>query len=310
LQFGIGATGSGCVEAQALFTNSPVTLADVGDTLSLTVTFINTSGLLTQSGAMGFGLYNSGQNYPVPGGLNGSLAGTGNATGNAQTWVGFVGQLSYTGANSQILTRPAQNGTGNNNQDAVTSGSSASFSNPAGSTIGMASAAPSVTLVAGNPYTEVLTLTLAATNTLAITNFFYSGTDTNGALLSQFGGVATGATCLTNSLDSLAIGWRAMASTYATAIDINQIAVNATFATSGPSVSLIPTNIVCQVVGGQLQLSWPQDHLGWRLQIQTNDLNYGLGTNWTTVPDSTNINSMNITINPANGAVFLRLIYP
>jgi hypothetical protein len=310
LQFGIGATGSGCVEAQALFTNSPVTLADVGDTLSLTVTFINTSGLLTQSGAMGFGLYNSGQNYPVPGGLNGSLAGTGNATGNAQTWVGFVGQLSYTGANSQILTRPAQNGTGNNNQDAVTSGSSASFSNPAGSTIGMASAAPSVTLVAGNPYTEVLTLTLAATNTLAITNFFYSGTDTNGALLSQFGGVATGATCLTNSFDSLAIGWRAMASTYATAIDINQIAVNATFATSGPSVSLIPTNIVCQVVGGQLQLSWPQDHLGWRLQIQTNDLNYGLGTNWTTVPDSTNINSMNITINPANGAVFLRLIYP
>ena len=65
-----------------------------------------------------------------------------------------------------------------------------------------------------------------------------------------------------------------------------------------------------QADGGQMQLSWPQDHLGWRLQIQTNDLNSGLGTNWVTVPDSTNVMSTNIVINPENGSVFLRLIYP
>jgi hypothetical protein len=59
-----------------------------------------------------------------------------------------------------------------------------------------------------------------------------------------------------------------------------------------------------------LQLSWPQSHLGWRLQIQTNDLTDGLGTNWVTVANSTNVNSANVPLNPANGSVFLRLVYP
>jgi polygalacturonase len=308
-QFGIGTTTSGCIEVQALFTNSPVALMNNGDTLSLTVTFTNTSGLLTQSSAMGFGLYHSGQNFPVPGGLNGTATSslTGNATGNAQTWMGYVGQLAFTGSSSQILTRSSQTGTANNNQDLVTTGSSASYSYPAGSTVGTAS---SVALVAGNPYTELLTLTLTATNTLAITNLLYSGTNTNGTLLSQFGAAASGGTYLTNTFDALAVGWRATANTFATAIDINQIAVNVTLAPTGPPVSLIPTNIVCQVVGGQLQLSWPQDHLGWRLQIQTNDLSSGLGTNWTDVPDANLTNQVFIPIDANNGSVFLQLTYP
>jgi polygalacturonase len=71
-----------------------------------------------------------------------------------------------------------------------------------------------------------------------------------------------------------------------------------------------PTNIVMQVAGGQLQLSWPPDHLGWRLQIQMNNLNTGLSTNWVDWPDSTNVFQTNIVINPASGLVFLRLIYP
>jgi hypothetical protein len=189
----------------------------------------------------------------------------------------------------------------------VTTGSSASYSYPAGSTVGTAS---SVALVAGNPYTELLTLTLTATNTLAITNLLYSGTNTNGTLLSQFGAAASGGTYLTNTFDALAVGWRATANTFATAIDINQIAVNVTLAPTGPPVSLIPTNIVCQVVGGQLQLSWPQDHLGWRLQIQTNDLSSGLGTNWTDVPDANLTNQVFIPIDANNGSVFLQLTYP
>lgn len=310
LTFGIGSTSSGCIEAQALFTNSPVTLVNIGDSVSLTVTFTNTAGLLTASGSLGFGLYDSGQNYPVPGGLNGNLATTnGFTTGNAQTWVGYFGQLGYTGANSQILTRPAQNGAGNNNQDGVTTGSSASYSNPAGSTVGTASSAPSLTLVTGNQYTEVLTITLSATNTLAITNAMYSGADTNGALLSQFGGVASGVTFLTNSFDALAIGWRETGS-QATAIDINNIAVNAMLKPVTSPISLVPTNVTAQVLGNQLQISWPQNHLGWRLEIQTNDLSAGLGTNWVTVPDSTNVISTGIPLDPANGSVFLRLVYP
>lgn len=310
LVFGIPATGSGCIELQALFTNAPLVLASNGDTIALTVAFTNTAGLLTASGSLGFGLYDSGQNFPVPGGLNGTLSITnGFAAGNAQTWLGYFGQLGFTGANSQVLTRPAQNGGGNNNQDCVTTGSSASYGNPAGAAVGTASAAPSLALVAGNPYTEVFAITLAGSNTLAITNSFYSGTGTNGILLSQFGGVAAGSTFLTNGFDALAIGWRETGS-QATVMDISKISVDATLAAAPAAPSTAPAAIVMQAAGQQLQLSWPPDHLGWRLQIQTNGPAAGISTNWATVPNSTNIISTNIPISPANGSVFLRLVYP
>ena len=39
-------------------------------------------------------------------------------------------------------------------------------------------------------------------------------------------------------------------------------------------------------------------------------LNAGLGTNWVTVSGSTGVTSETVPINPANGAVFYRLVYP
>jgi fibronectin-binding autotransporter adhesin len=75
-------------------------------------------------------------------------------------------------------------------------------------------------------------------------------------------------------------------------------------------VNTTRTNIVAIVSGNQLHLSWPADHTGWQLQVQTNSLNTGLSSNWFTLPGSTTVNSTNITINPANGAVFFRLYYP
>jgi hypothetical protein len=74
--------------------------------------------------------------------------------------------------------------------------------------------------------------------------------------------------------------------------------------------SSVPTNILVQVSSGQLQLSWPQDHLGWQLQIQTNSLNVGLWTNWVNVPNSTTTNQIFISVNSTNGSVFLRLKSP
>src|SRR5580658_1897442 len=38
-----------------------------------------------------------------------------------------------------------------------------------------------------------------------------------------------------------------------------------------------PTNIVVQVTGNNLTLNWPADHIGWRLQVQTNGVTQGLG---------------------------------
>ena len=75
-------------------------------------------------------------------------------------------------------------------------------------------------------------------------------------------------------------------------------------------ISTIPTNISTSVSGNTLTLSWPTDHLGWHLQIQTNSVTVGLNTNWVTLPGSDTVTSTNLTIDPANGSVFYRLVYP
>jgi hypothetical protein len=62
--------------------------------------------------------------------------------------------------------------------------------------------------------------------------------------------------------------------------------------------------------GGQIRLVWPADHTGWRLETQTNSASAGLGTNWTTVSGSSNVNQMAIPISSSNGGVFFRLAYP
>jgi polygalacturonase len=85
---------------------------------------------------------------------------------------------------------------------------------------------------------------------------------------------------------------------------------NSSEVSATPLPSNQPANIVALVVGDQLQLSWPQDHLGWRLQIQTNSLSAGLGTNWSTVANSTNVNQLSVPIISTSDSVFLRLIYP
>jgi hypothetical protein len=75
------------------------------------------------------------------------------------------------------------------------------------------------------------------------------------------------------------------------------------------TVNLTRTNIITQLSGNQLTLSWPVDHIGWWLQIQTNSLNTGLSTNWVDLPGSSTTNKVIITIDPANGAVFYRMAY-
>jgi len=73
------------------------------------------------------------------------------------------------------------------------------------------------------------------------------------------------------------------------------------------AVNSNPTNLTAVVTGKQLTLSWPTDHIGWYLQSQTNALSTGLGTNWSDVPGATSVNSVNVTLDPANGSVFFRM---
>lgn len=86
----------------------------------------------------------------------------------------------------------------------------------------------------------------------------------------------------------------------------NNLANNGTLAV----VSTAPPNLASQVAGGNwLTLSWPGDHTGWRLQVQTNNLTQGLGTNWSEVAGTTVTNQVAIPINPIDGSVFYRLLF-
>lgn len=69
-----------------------------------------------------------------------------------------------------------------------------------------------------------------------------------------------------------------------------------------------PARLTNSYHAGILSLSWPAGE-GWRLQVQTNSLTQGLGTNWMDVTD-TSVSSTNVTILPGLGSAFYRLVYP
>jgi hypothetical protein len=85
--------------------------------------------------------------------------------------------------------------------------------------------------------------------------------------------------------------------------------------TNSFSVVVVPntvaTNIAALNSGGtNLTLSWPADHTGWRLEIQTNTLAKGIGTNWATFTGSSATNQEIIAIVRTNNTVFFRMAYP
>ncbi|HTI72272.1 MAG TPA: cellulase family glycosylhydrolase [Candidatus Limnocylindria bacterium] len=73
--------------------------------------------------------------------------------------------------------------------------------------------------------------------------------------------------------------------------------------------SITPPLLRYAVAGGQIQLSWPADHLGWILQAQTVPRGQGLGTNWFDIADSSATNQVTLPVNGIGGSVFLRLLY-
>jgi hypothetical protein len=76
------------------------------------------------------------------------------------------------------------------------------------------------------------------------------------------------------------------------------------------AVVMNPTNIVLTVVGNSLQLTWPTDHIGWRLEAQTNAPGQSLGATWFNVAGATTTNRVFVPLNKAHGGVYFRLAYP
>jgi hypothetical protein len=85
--------------------------------------------------------------------------------------------------------------------------------------------------------------------------------------------------------------------------------------TNSFNVVVVPNTMATNIAalnpdGTSLTLSWPADHTGWRLEIQTNTLANGLGTNWVTFTGSSATNTEIIPFGRTNNSVFFRMAYP
>jgi len=92
----------------------------------------------------------------------------------------------------------------------------------------------------------------------------------------------------------------------------NTLAQNGAIAVAS-GVATIPPNLVWNLSGTNLALSWPADHTGWRLLMQTNQLASGVSLNtndWTTVANSAGTNQVSLPWDATNATEFYRLVYP
>jgi hypothetical protein len=249
LRFGLtNANGGNICEIQAIFATSPVALVAPGDYIQLTIVFTNFSGIYcsTAAGALtgvGFGLYNSGQVFPMAGGMNGT-EGTGTQSGGVQDWTGYMAFVTDTTSSlhNEVFARPSNASNGNSdNQDLVTQGSSSkSFSNNGGTVIG--SAGPTLVPASTNVvYTNILTITLIGTSQLAITNNLYAST----GLVTTIGGTNSSAAFTTAAFDGLAMGFYKKsdpAGSPSNLVDVASITVSGsvTIISGPPTITLQP----------------------------------------------------------------------
>ena len=96
------------------------------------------------------------------------------------------------------------------------------------------------------------------------------------------------------------------------AANLNGDSVNSAPAGATP-ISTSPVSVATSLAGGLLNLSWPADHIGWRLLMQTNNFAGGISANtndWATVPGSAQTNLLLVPLDAALPAVFYKLVYP
>jgi autotransporter-associated beta strand protein len=136
--------------------------------------------------------------------------------------------------------------------------------------------------------------TLTCGGTLVVSNL--SGTLSGGESFKLFQAGSISGSFSSNSLPGLSAG----------------LAWNTKNLSSGvlSVVQTTPTNLVWNASSTNLNFLWPAGYVGWRLQVQTNVLNGGLGTNWSDVPGASLTNNVAVPVDTTKGSVFYRLVYP
>jgi hypothetical protein len=214
-------------EVMAQFTSSPLTLATVGSTIDLTVTFVNTERVLTAGDAgsrLAIGLYNSGGVAPLQGQMN-LNSGNSLALGGAKNWQGFLGQATTAGTSEYIGVRNPQTANSSSVQDLLFNNATANvaFSSPVASIL--ASSAATTTIGTGTTNTFELMITLTGASSMAISNTLYAGAGTGGTVLYSLNGTTNG---VINNFDALAFGWRFSGTKTNATGDIQEIKVTET----------------------------------------------------------------------------------
>ena len=74
------------------------------------------------------------------------------------------------------------------------------------------------------------------------------------------------------------------------------------------TVASQPPHLTNSISGKNLVMSWDASWLGSHLQVQTNTLAKGLGTNWVTIDGTDTVLGYTNTVSSATNAVFYRLI--
>jgi autotransporter-associated beta strand protein len=181
--------------------------------------------------------------------------------------------------------------------------------------------------VAGTTTNTILLKTGAGTMVLA-SNLNYAGNTTvsNGVLSLDYPDLATNSTVTiatsatlnlnftngdTNTVGTLILnGTTAAAGLHNASTDPAYITgTGSLLVPSAVTINPYPGTIQTSISGNTLNLAWPTN-AGWLLQVQTNSIQVGVGTNWVTLPGSGTITNLSVTINPTNGTVFYRMVHP
>ena len=222
LDINMPSSSSSFAEAQALFSNSPVTLGTVGDYVDFILEFTDSANIIGSTGGqqneLTMGLYDAGAvngngGAPVAP-LPGNVATLTTASGGAQGWSGYYSQIvnANGGTSSKLWYRPIQNtGTGSQTLTINTGSIAGGFGTPGPLANQLVNGSKTATAILTNgvQYTEDFRITMTGVGVLTVSNELFTGLGTGGALDYAFGGY-TNATDF--AFDGLAFGFANKAS--------------------------------------------------------------------------------------------------